>query len=273
MKKIVLASDSLHFSQPAMEFAAWLNEKEPVLLTCAFLPRIRLPETWVIPESGAIPSYLQEANDLETEQLEKNIALFEEACSSNGIEFRVHDEYYSLTGKALRDESRFADLLLLDSGTFYTSEPEHVSDYLQDALKQAECPVVTLPGRFTQPDNIILAYDGSAASVFAIKQFAYLFPELAKLETMLVYAHSGESDDLPDADLVKELVARHFPDLTLYRLETDPKKYFTTWLADRAAAWLVAGAYGRSGLSQLFRKSFITDVIRNHQCPVFIAHQ
>jgi predicted transcriptional regulator len=54
--------------------------------------------------------------------------------------------------------------------------------------------------------------------------------------------------------------------------QLDPKKYFHTWIEDCKAAIVVTGAFGRSGLSQSLKKSFITDVIRDHKMPVFIAH-
>jgi hypothetical protein len=71
---------------------------------------------------------------------------------------------------------------------------------------------------------------------------------------------------------VEELVARHFPDLTLCGLDIDLKKYLSTWLSEQKGAILVSGAFGRSFISRLFRHSFIAKVISDHKLPVFIAH-
>jgi nucleotide-binding universal stress UspA family protein len=38
-------------------------------------------------------------------------------------------------------------------------------------------------------------------------------------------------------------------------------------------AMLVTGAQGRGGLSRLLRTSFISDVLKEHMLPVFIAHR
>jgi hypothetical protein len=36
---------------------------------------------------------------------------------------------------------------------------------------------------------------------------------------------------------------------------------------------LVAGAFGRSEFSNLFKKSFLTDIIKDHKIPVFVGHK
>ena len=106
-----------------------------------------------------------------------------------------------------------------------------------------------MPEKYDFPKSIILAYDGSESSVFAIIQFAYLFPELATLNAILVYASERE-DSLPRFDYIKELAAQHFSSLSFLKLDVDPKHYFNTWLVESGPALLVSGAYGRSLASE-----------------------
>ena len=146
-------------------------------------------------------------------------------------------------------------------------------DYLRDALHAAECPVLIVPEDYDFPDNNILAYDGSEDSVFAIKQFAYVFPELAKNKTLLVYTQEDEEKDFPSKGNIVELATQHYPDLTLYKMELDPKKYFDAWIRERKAALLVSGSFSRPAVSQLFKKSFVAKIIKEHKVPVFIAHR
>jgi hypothetical protein len=89
----------------------------------------------------------------------------------------------------------------------------------------------------------------------------------------LVYASERPGSVLPDETQIEELVGRHYKNLGLYKLDLSPGKFFNTWVRDQASAILVSGSYGRSGLSQLFKKSVITDVIRSHRLPIFIAHK
>ena len=130
-----------------------------------------------------------------------------------------------------------------------------------------------MPEKFEFPKSIVLSYDGTEESVFAIKQFAYLFPELTDIETILVYADEDRRKGFPEKAEIEELAARHFRNLTFMKLHVDPEKHFTTWLANRKSGIVVSGAYGRSSISLFFKKSFIRNVIKEHRLPIFIAHK
>lgn len=136
-----------------------------------------------------------------------------------------------------------------------------------------KCPVVLIPENFEFPTSNILAYDGSESSVYAIKQFAYLFPELIDNTTILIYAKEKGGEEFPDEANIEELAARHFSDLTLTRLEANPAKHFSSWLMKHNETILISGAFGRTGISRLFHKSFVSGIISDHQLPVFIAHR
>jgi hypothetical protein len=273
MKKIILAFDGIHFSEGAFAFARRLNEMSPVLLTGIFLPQAELANLWSYADGvpGVSIPLLEPA---ESVLIDQNITRFEKLCKDNMIDYRVHKNYYDFVLPELRKESVYADLLILGSEAFYenmgTGFP---NDYLRDALHDVSCPVLLVPEKFDFPESIILAYDGTENAVYAIKQFAYLFPELANKETLLVYASDKSRSGLPEKTEIEELAARHFNNLTFYKLDVNPKKHFGTWLSERKSAMLVSGSYGRSGISQLFKKSFVKDVIADHRLPVFIAHK
>jgi len=250
------------------------SEISPVLITGVFLPQIDYSNLWSYSAgvSGGVVIPMLEDEDVET--IEKNINLFEGLCQKNDIQYRVHKDFTDFALPGLKKETRFADLLILGSESFYENigidEP---NSYLKDAIHNAECPVVVVPESCDFPEKNILAYDGSESAVYAIKQFAYLFPDFANNKTVLLYAKSDDEIAFPDEQNIEELCARHFTDLTLIKLGVDPKKYFGLWTSEKQGAILVSGAYGRSAVSMMFKKSFISDVIRDHKLPVFIANR
>jgi len=273
MKKILLAFDGAHFSEGAFEFARKLNELSPVQLTGVFLPQIDYSNLWSYSTGVSGPLFIPLLEDMDVATIEKNIDQFIFLCQLNGIDFKVHKDFSDFALPALKKETRFADLLILDGESFYKNVGIHEpDDYLQDALHDAECPVLIVPEKFEFPENNILAYDGSESSVYAIKQFTYMFPEFTANNTVLVYAHADGDTEFPDENLIEELCTRHFTDLTLFKLDINPKKYFALWTGEKKGAILVSGAFGRSSFSQLFKKSFVSDVIREHKLPVFITH-
>jgi hypothetical protein len=274
MKKVLLAFDGHNFSKGACEFARMLNENEPILLIGSFLPQIDFANLWSYSGGGlAGPMYVPLLEGDDSEAVQKNIKRFESYCQKNGIEYRVHKDFFDFALPELKKESRFADLILLGGETFYenlgANEP---NDYLKEALHGIECPAMVIPEEFEFPVCNVLTYDGSESSVYAIKQFAYLFPEFVDNKTILIYIKEKGEKELPEQVSIEELAARHFKDLTLLRLQADPKKYFSSFLLENKGAILVSGAFGRSAFSRSFKKSFVTETIQEHKIPVFIAH-
>jgi hypothetical protein len=273
MEKIIIAFDGANFSDGAFNFARKMNEISPILLTGIFLPHINYAALWSYSSaaigSGVVIPMLEE-EDVAT--IEQHIERFKSLCQMNGIEYRVHNDFKDFALPELKLETRFADLLILGSESFYQhvgiNEP---NAYLKDAIHNAECPVLVVPEQYNFPERNILAYDGSDSSVYAIKQFAYLFPEFTDNKTVLVNAGDEVETELPEQQNIEELCSRHFSDLTLFKLGVDPKKYFAVWSSDRVGSIIVCGSFGRSSISMLFKKSFVADVIRDHKLPVFIA--
>jgi len=273
MKKIILAFDGHHFSDGAFEFARRLNKLSPVLLTGVFLPQAQLSSLWS--HSSAVASPLMTVLESDDSLIvQENIDRFTTLCEQNGIEYRIHKDFFDFVLPELKRESGFADLIILGSETFYENITIRDSNlYLEQALNDVACPVILVPEKFDFPESIILAYDGKQESIFSIKQFAYLFPEFNKLPCMMVYAAGEDETEIPNKIMIEELVAYHFKNLEICKLDISSRKDFSAWLSEKKSSILVSGSFGRSGLSQLFKRSFIKEVIGNHRLPIFVAHR
>ena len=272
MKKIIIAFNGAHFSPEAFDFACKLNELDPVLLTGVFMTEASYTNLWSYTAGMAGPSYIQLVEEV-PDVIETSIAQFEELCVRNGITYRVHNDQGKFAIPELKKESRFADLLIIGSDAFYQLQVgANPIDYLKEALHEAECPVMVVPKEVSFPESNILAYDGSRDSVFAIKQFSYLFPKICNNRTVLVYSKNDTQDQLPDEIYIEELATQHFKNLEILKLDVDPKKGFRKWLMANKNAMLISGSFGRSAISQLLRRSFAEGVIEQRNMPVFIAH-
>lgn len=274
MRKIVIAFDGIHYSESSFDFAKRLNEMNPILLTGVFLPQTSYANIWSYADGVGAPMFVPAIEDSDMDLIEKNIEKFETACRHNDIEYRTHKDFNDLALPELKRESRFADLMIIGSERFY--ENMGVGDpnnYLKEAIHNIECCVIIVPEKYQFPNINILAYDGSESSVFAIKQFAYLLPEFSENPTMLTFANTEGEINLPNEAFIEELAGRHFSDLTISKLDIDSKKNYSIWVADKKTAIVVAGAFSRSALSQFFNKSFMGDIIKQHNVPVFIGHK
>jgi len=273
MKKIIVALDGEHFPMGAFEFAKCINEGSDILLAGVFLSSVDYSKLLAFSGIDGVtlmPELLMRNDD--DELISRNIHLFEEACTRDGMHFRVHKDNNGMALASLVEETRFADLLLVSSELFYKNVGDRQPNfYLEEILKKSECPVMLVPEKFREPVEILLAYDGSESSVFAIKQFAYLFPELAGKPATLFSI--GADEDLPQYSLVTELISRHYPNLQVEHKRMVDKRDFTAWLNEHAESYIVMGAFSRNFLSQFFKKSFASSVIAENRMLVFISHK
>lgn len=276
MKKIIIALDGDHFPKGAFEFAKYLNTQNEILLAGIFLTPVDYSKlmayTTGVQGVAIMPEWLMKKDD--DEIVSRNIQLFEEACMHEGLHYRVHRDNDLTAISSLVEETRFADLLLISSDLFYKNiEQKQPNYYLEEVLKKTECPVMLVPENFTSPSQVLLSYDGGESSMFAIKQFTYLFPELTHLETIMLSVSDDNPAALPEFDMVTELLARHYPDLQLQNVQMHDKKAFVEWLACQPNSYIVMGAFSRSTFSELFKKSFAKDIIRDIRMPIFISHK
>ena len=274
MKKVIISLDGQHFPKGAFEFVKGINAKRKLLLAGVFLSPVDYSKLLAYTGLEGItimPEWLVKNED--DVLVNKNISLFKEACIAEGIEFRIHKDTDLMAISSLIEETRFADVLIISSDLFYANiSKQQPNFYLEEVLKRAECPVMLIPEKYDEPGQVVLAYDGNESSVFAIKQFAYLFPELAKKETILLSILQHQ-DEMPEYSLVTELVSSHYPNLKLQSLHLKQKKDFAAWLLNKPNSVIVMGAFARSFFSQLFQKSFANDVIHDVKMPIFISHK
>lgn len=274
MKKVLIAFDGRHFSHDVFDFVNEMNKEQPVLAVGVFLPSADYIE--LLYSYGGIPAgplFLPDETKGDDKLLEKNIARFSQLCEEHNIKYKIHRDFTDHVVTQMKNETRFADLLVLNSGSFYENLREDTQkDYLVNVLHKSECPVVLLPGKYKRPAGVILAYDGSEQSVYAIKQFAYMFPGLCNRHALLVYFGNNKKG-VPERNSIEELAGLHFKNLTIAKLKITSDKDIEKWMSDNGNSMLVAGAFGRSVFSELFRKSFISNVIMDHKIPVFVAHK
>lgn len=272
MRKILFALDNNHISESALEFVRKMNDQEPVLVTGMYIPAFMDNLQWATP-AGDAAFYVPRLLDEDEEMVRGNIIAFKEACTAYQISHRVHSDAWKSVPEGIRKETRFADLFVIGPDSYYgDGAGTFASEELRQIIEISECPVLLVPKASAFPENTVIAYDGSEDSVHALKMFSYLFPSMTKQPAVIAYA-SGNDVQMPDEDYVRELATRHFSNIEFSVLEFNPRKYFVTWIEERPKSMLVAGAYGRSELSLLFKKSFIENLLREHPLPVFIAHK
>jgi hypothetical protein len=269
MRKVLLPFEGVRFPEKAFAFALELNKAEKIQITALSLPQTNLSNLWSYAGDLETKTQIPLIEEQEAEVIDANIAQLSKRCQENDIELKVHRHNTDFGLSALRPESRFADLMLVENETF-NDDKNGLDELFPSAIYESECPVVIVSSNSLNIKCIILAYDGSKSSVYAIKQFAYLFPNFNAYPTLLVNASENDGD-LPHIHEMEELAERHFSNLDIIKLQMSPK-YFRTWITDKPGALLVTGSFGRSAISNLLIKSFAMDIVKDNQITVFSAH-
>jgi hypothetical protein len=272
MKQVLFVGAGREFPKGAMHFLHWMNDQEPVHVRGLFFCPMDY-EARAMASQIPIQAPYDRIIQAETDAVQVNKTLFARHCDERFIRHTIHENTGHWDKRLLVTESRFADLILLSGELFYSDINSRQPNFLlQEALQIAECPILVIPESYQQSDHLFFAYDGSKESVFAIKQFAYLFPYMTDLPSEMVYVRDEPVNHIPDLDHLRQLTKAHFNCISFSKLQFRAAHYFSSWISEKNHVMLITGSYGRSSFSYLAKRSFADQLIQEHKLPLFIAH-
>lgn len=213
----------------------------------------------------------EDTGTLKAALCDRHIHEFKTTCGQEGIVCTVHKATENLRDVVLL-ESRYTDLILLDMGVAYT--PGNISiptNLAEEILRSAECPVIALPETFSKIDEVVITYDGRISSMYAIKQFTYLFPALRDVRVSVI---SVNPEIVAADERYKFLEWMHdsYSNINFFAVEGDERRGLLEILLQRKDAIILMGAYGRSRFSTYIHPSHADNVLKMTSQPVFIGH-
>ena len=271
-KQVLFVCAGKELPQGAFNFLRSMQQQEAINALGLFFNPIDTDAMVSVSQIVVQASY-ERIREREHEVMAANKASFDQQCEQHNIRHQVHAHDGQWDKDILVGESRFADVLLLSGELFYADiNLRQPNVYLREALYAAECPVLIIPEDFKQCDHVFMAYDGTKESLFAIKQFCYLFSWLTDLPTKMLYVRDEAKDGIPDLERLRQFSRQHFDAMGFSKLHFKASHNFATWIGEKKHVLLVSGSYGRSPFSYLAKHSFAEQVISEHRVPVFIAH-
>jgi nucleotide-binding universal stress UspA family protein len=274
MKKILLVINAQKPGSEALNFAVKIAASTPAKLAAIIIENIYFE--YIPPIGLEAPSYyatVLPVTHTVTADKEQVIHLIEEACKTKGVSCEVITD----NGDPIEQivfESRFADLLVIDPQvTIIEGEEQLPSHFVKEVLAKAECPVLLSPEKFEDVEEIDFCYDGSASSVFAIKQFTYLMPQFRGTKVNVLEVNPRNKEEYKEADRkMMGWLRANYPSVCYHSLKGDTKGELFTYLFMTKKRLIVMGAYGRSMLSNFFKRSSADILIRTVDLPLFITH-
>src|SRR4030095_3532842 len=147
MEKIILAVDALNPDQQAFDFACFLGRLTHSKITGIFLENLLEESRPVLKDpQGRTIMYRDDDEAVEylskKARIEENISLFKNGCINREVCFNIH-RALGQPATELIEESRFADLLVIDAETSFNRGLEaNPTRFVKEILQHAECPVV-----------------------------------------------------------------------------------------------------------------------------------
>ena len=261
-----------------MDFAAFVCKLNKSSLTGIFLagePQSQRAAAFLREEivcAGVQASEGRPLNEIKQECIQRTMDHFEKICVTQGI----RQDSVLIADQQLERmllECRYADLLLIDPvlGLGEASQMLPAS-FIRNILSQSECPVLMMPERFDGLNEIVFTYDGSPSSVYAIRQFAGLFPGLADRPLVVVTA-GAETTISPDEHAkLKTWLDYHYSHVSFRDLKENSRIGLLEYVLGKENIIIVMGAYGRSGWSAFFSSSHADPMLKYISKALFISH-
>lgn len=279
MGRILVAIDGTNISANAIDFACYLGRLTKSNITGVVLENLPAERMTVV-QHGYDATYIEsKVNEISPEyiakmkRIEQSIRFFKDACVKREINCSIcHDK--EVPASEMISESRFADLIVIDAQTSFEKKYEGCpTTFAKQIFDRSECPVIVAPENPFIVDEIIFCYDGSASSMFSIKQFNYLFASLIDKRVTVLQVLSESRGKIPEIKKLQEWISQRYSSTQFEVLHGVAKDEIFGYLLHRKNALVVLGAYGRSNVSQFFKSSVADRILKTINLPVFITHR
>lgn len=276
MQKILLGIDAINPDVQSFVFACYLTKICNATLVGVFLENIVQNEMILIRKIKKIVNRNNEVMVQEIlgrrNNIENNIKIFKEQCQKNKINFLVHRDR-GVPIEEMIEESRFADVLIIDAETSFHKKYEVLpTEFVYTLVKKSECPIIIAPAIFESIQEIIYCYENSNTTLFAIKQFTHLFPMLNNIKIVILQINESGLWHNIEKHQLNEWLKIHYNNIHYEAIEGTTETVLPNYLINKKKCMVIMGSYSRNKLSELFKHSNTEQLIKSITQPMFIAH-
>lgn len=279
MKKILVAFDGSYYSEAALQLAIGIAQREQALITGVFLEDVtayhQFSPIFEAPDAvGLAEDVIRDLKNEVRENLSVNVERFKRTCDQANVSYHIEVEE-GIPSVELLDETQFADICVVGSVTYFSNLSfASESRLLSDLLGKAHCPVLVVPEKASAVKHVILTYDGSASSVYAIKRYMQLFGQsVASLPTTLLTVVKEEGESFPNEEALLQYVQQYCTQIERQQLVGKPSEQILYMASTTPGSMVVMGGYGRNAFSQLLKSSVGKKIVHARTVPVLVAHE
>jgi len=182
-KSVLACIEGSKMDQAVCDYAAWISKG--LQLPLQLLHNIARPVTAGMDLSGAIglgsqELLMEELISLEEKRSKLSIqqgklmleAARDQVVNAGSTEPKLIHRHGSLSESLLEVEQEIRVLILGASSESLSSDGKHLSANLETTIRSLHCPMLIVNSEFVEPQQVMLAYDGSEASGKALGMLA-----------------------------------------------------------------------------------------------------
>ncbi len=278
MNKVLWLVNPLLVTELEIDFPKYIQELTQCNLLCILLennfyetlPMYTGDPMFPAVDFSMINSTLNEEAMQKSEQAKQ---VFIELCTKKGLQFSIHNDKGNPVSEVVK-ESRFADLILVKNSLSFNAAFEEVSgNFVKKVLGKSECPVLVVPDDHQVFNEIYFTYNGGYSSVYAIRQFTYLFPQLKDIPVTVLFVDEKNSDiPIIHEKEIKELLHAHYTNFSFKILRGDVETELLVEMLPKKNVLVTYGAFGRNNISRMFKRGSADKVLEMIDIPLFITH-
>ncbi|MBP0018568.1 MAG: universal stress protein [Cyanobacteria bacterium SBLK] len=285
MKRILLCTDGSIFSHSSYEYAAWVARPSGAMVEVLYVTDARKKAAVEARNfSGSLPAGASQA------LLNQLVALEQEKAKLDHEQAKLilQDAERILTGNAIEDvklihETGYlldylhrlevdADLIILGKrGETSQFAAGHLGSNVERIIRASSQPCLVTSAKFTSPERLLLAYDGSP-SCQKMLQFLIDLPvfKALVLHIVTVAKHSEEETAIACRDEARKKAKIGGLEPICRVIEGHPEVAISQYAKDNTIDLLMMGAYGHNRIRHLVIGSTTTQILQHIDLPVLL---
>jgi hypothetical protein len=281
MNKVIAVFDDRKISESTLDYAIYLAKNFNAHIAATFINDITSHSTAAGGENGYIVTDRRAINTIVKRKDQVGVTFnkrLQTTFDAKGVRYNINANK-SFALESLINESYYADMIVIDGNEqFIHLDFSKPGRFLKHVLSGARCPVMVVQAGFKPIEKFVFAYDGTPSSVYAIKQFSYLFPSIREQEVEILSIKDDKhkhTNNFPDQHFVKELLNRKYTSVieSVIINNNADEAFVDRMQAEKKNCMLVLGAYERSTFSRWLYQSIADTLISKLDIPLFIAHK
>lgn len=155
----------------------------------------------------------------------------------------------------------------------YKEEQLDTIEFARNVLANAECPVLVISENMPAVKGAVFTYNGTYSSMYAIRSFAAMFPEIVMQHATVIYINEKEQRAMPHEKLLREYLGAYNRNITYMTLSGKADTVIQAYLEQKPDHITTLGAHGRNRLSCFFNSCTAGHILRTTKGPLFITYE